>query len=117
MKDIFAHSRRYLVPMAIIVGLVVLIILPPLLFAPDIRDKDFPHSGVVLRVTDTGFVLGGKRKDRELIVTTTASTTVRGEITVGEFVQAFGTMTAPGQVTADRVQVMDGPRKKDLETP
>lgn len=116
MKGIFAHSRRYLVPVAIAVALLVLIILPPLLFAPDIRDKDFPHSGVVLRVTDTGFVLGGKRKDRELTVTTTASTTVRGEVKVGEFVQAFGTMTAPGQVAADRVQVMDGPRKKDRDT-
>ncbi len=113
MKGIFAQSRRYLLPAAIVVGLVVLIILPPLLFAPDIRDKDFPHSGVVLRITDTGFVLGGKRKDRELTVTTTASTTIRGEVVPGEFVQAFGTMTAPGQVTADRVQVMEGPRKKD----
>ncbi len=117
MKNMFGSYNRYLLPAIVVVGLLVLIILPPLLFAPDIRDKDFPHSGVVLRVTDTGFVLGGKRKDRELIVTTTASTTVRGEITVGEFVQAFGTMTAPGQVTADRVQVIEGPRKKDLETP
>ena len=116
MKGIFAHSRRYLVPVAIVAGLLVLIILPPLLFAPDIRDRDLPHSGVVLRVTDTGFVLGGKHKDRELNVTTTASTTVRGEVVVGEFVQAFGTMTAPGQVTADRVQVIDGPRKKDRDS-
>ncbi len=116
MKNMFGSYKRYLLPVIVVVGLLVLIALPPLLFAPDIRDKDFPHSGVVLRVTDTGFVLGGKHKDRELTITTTASTTVRGDIIVGEFVQAFGTMTAPGQVTADRVQVMEGPRKMNRDS-
>ena len=94
-------------------GFLLLVALPPLLFAPDIKDKDFPHSGEVVRMTEEGFVLGGKHKGRELAIVTTASTTYRGDVAVGDFVQVFGSITTPGVITADKVQVLEGPRRRE----
>ncbi|MCU0678260.1 MAG: hypothetical protein MUF19_01585 [Candidatus Pacebacteria bacterium] len=113
MKDFIRSYQRYLVLALGILGFLALIVLPPLLFAPDIKDKDFPHSGEIVRVTETGFVLGNKRKDRELVVTLTSSTTVRGVIAEGAFFQVFGELTGPGQITANHVQAIAGPRKKE----
>lgn len=110
-----AHPRyqNYLLGGGALLTLLLLMLLPPLLFGPDIRDKDFPRSGEVVRLTNSGFVLGGKRDGRELVVTTTASTTIRGTVAAGQFVQVTGDLVAPGLMTADRVQVLDGPRRQD----
>lgn len=116
MHSFIKAKQQTLIIAAVLLGLLILMVLPPLLFAPDIKDKDFPHSGEVVRLTDTGFVIGGKHKERELTITTTATTTVRGDVTVGEFVQVFGTMVRPGEVVAERIQVIDGPRRQNRDT-
>ena len=89
---------------------IVLIALPPFLFSPDIRERDFPRSGEIVRVTETGFVIVAKRTGQEIVIDTTASTSIEADIRVGQFVQVVGDMADPHYIVAERVQAIKGPK-------